>query len=341
MSKWRLFQKKAIETAISSDKSKIMQEDVSRGKVYGTIYYKKGTNPKRGLLLVHGIAGNRFGLGEFAKILANYGFFVLSIDLPSHFLNPNALSLGEASEAITEGVLLLKSYGMSRIAVIGHSLGAISALFSNAGYNKEIENHIYRLWEYMVELTEKEARIIRDGRLHISQLEIIHREIESTYTKLKQLIFYSIKKGVQENSGVVCYVFLAPPINPQGAFPGMLLMRKLKRKWVKIIIEQLLHKPLVSLIHKEGNIVKFSPEKDPDYISWSFLKTKEIYELLTYLADMKRPIDFLTLVEAIIKFRHKDGFTNFFEYYQKKFAVKTEVICIWKKRFTTKAIYSS
>ena len=90
MSRWSKIQKELIEKTIHGEKLGIIQENISSGRIHGTIYYKKGIRPSRGILLVHGFSGNRYGMGVLAERLAEYGFFCLSIDLPSHFLNLTA-----------------------------------------------------------------------------------------------------------------------------------------------------------------------------------------------------------------------------------------------------------
>lgn len=47
---------------------------------------------------------------------------------------------------------------------------------------------------------------------------------------------------------------------------------------------------------------------------------------------MKEPIDFLTLIEDIAKFRHKDGKVTFFEFYLERYFKKVPKLFVYGKR---------
>jgi hypothetical protein len=332
MSKWRDIQKGLIEKSIHNEKLDIIEEDISIGRIQGTIYYKKNTTPTKGILLVHGVSRNRYSMGILAERLAEYGFFCLSIDLPSHYLNLNTFTLGELSETVTEGVLLLKTrYGMNRVAVIGHSIGAIGCLFSNAGYNIEIEQNIFSLWKKLSELIDKEEKLLLADE-NSSYLISINEEIKVVYSELKNLILISLKKGIQEHANVSCYVFLAPPDNCKTALPAVSLLKRLNHKWIKKIIETLFHNPQVKRIYRDGNPVGFVPENKDEYTYWQFFKTTNDAEFVKYLADMKEPADFLTLVEGLSRFQHKDDSVKFFEYYKNKYLLAKPKLFIYGMR---------
>ncbi len=329
MSRWRKIQRELIEKSIHGEKLDIIQENISNGRITGTYYYKKGTRPSRGILLVHGFSGNRYGMSVLAERLAELGFFCLSIDLPSHFLNITRFTLGELSETITEGVLLIKNhFNIGRMAVIGHSIGAVGALFSNAGYNVAIEKNIYSIWEKIRTIIVDEAKLIIKSKDRNKIMELSNK-IDSLYTGLKQLILYSLKKGIQEHSNVTCYVFLAPPTNCKSVIPALSLLKKLKHRTAKIVFENMYHKPAVKQIYKEGNLSGYVPENKKEYIYWQFFKTKDSAGFLDYFLNMKEPIDFLTLVEQVIKLRHKDDMISFFEYYQKKYLLSKPKLFIY------------
>ncbi len=332
MGKWREVQKGLIDDAIGGEKYDIIKKDVIIGKVHGTIYYKDRVKMSRGVLLVHGISDNRYVMSALAERLAEYGFFCLSIDLPSHFLNTNEFTLGELSQTITDGVLLVKkSFGVNKVAVIGHSIGAVGSLFSNAGYNIQIERTLYSTWENMKELIEKESNLILQDK-DSNEILRLNQKIDSLYSELKQIILYSLKKGIQENSSVSCYILLAPPLNCKKAIPVMGLLKRLDHKWAKRIFEYLFHKPAIKQIYKEGNLIGYVSENKEDYIYWKFFKNKNISEFLIYFLNMKEPIDFLRLIEDLIKFKQKDDAVSFFEYYQKKYLLAKPKMFIYGTR---------
>jgi hypothetical protein len=330
MTRWRQVQADLINRALRGEKTGIIQHDIAVGRIYGTIYYRRDLKPSRGVVIVHGFSGNRHSMGFLAERLAEYGLFCLSIDLPAHFLNPGNFSVGEVSETVAEGVLLMRAhFGIARIAVIGHSMGAVGTLFSSAGYIVEIEKRIYAEWnnlERLVELESKASAKQSDASFAAS----LAQKIEQQYTALKQMILYSLKKGIQEHSNVTCYIMLAPPKNCQAAFPGVILLKNLSHKWQKRIIEAILHKPAVKQIYKEGNLVHYAPENRPDNLYFQFFKTADAREFIDYITKMKEPVDFLKLTEKLAKFRHNDGFVNFFEYYQKSLLAKPKLFIYGK-----------
>ncbi len=122
------------------ENAQIQEENIAAGKVYGRLYYKKNISYRGGVLLVGGFTGSRFSFHTLAQMFAADDYFSLSIDLPSHFLNPRMFTMGELSEAIRDGIrILLKDFGLKKIAVISHSMGAVGALYANAGYTSRVE----------------------------------------------------------------------------------------------------------------------------------------------------------------------------------------------------------
>lgn len=319
MSHWRQIQKGLIAQAIRGSRAQVVQKDIVTGRVYGTLYYRPDANRNRGVLLISGLAGNRYGLGVLAERLASYGFFCLSIDPPSHYANPNKLDLGTYSETVTEAVTLMKQgYGVHRVGVVGYSLGSVASLFSMVGYSIEIENRIYRLWEQLAELSERlEAAVLRRA----PQEDYFRRELEKTFVEIKRLVLYSLKKGIVENSGVNAYVFLALPGNARQFIPGLSCLRKVRVSWTKKLIEVILHNPSVKVQYKEGNPMKYVERPlEPGEARWLFLTTKELPELLEYLSKMKDPKDFLKLAEDLSEFKNKESDAeSFFGYYLKKY----------------------
>jgi hypothetical protein len=136
---------------------------------------------------------------------------------------------------------------------------------------------------------------------------------------------------LQQGWNVDCYVLLAPPIEVKKSIPGLKILRKLKPKWQKVLIEKFFHEPLVKLTQEEGNVVKYIPEADPAYTNWLFFKIRDVPEFLDYIMNLKEPSDFLELVEKIGQFRRKDQKTTFFEYYLKKYLLAPPKLFIYGK----------
>jgi len=327
MTKWRAFQKELMEHSRWGN-LEVLQENVSSGKVRGTIYRRKESVPSKGVLLVHGIFQNRHSFDILAQQLAAYGYFCLSIDMPSHFLNLSKFSLGELSETIIEAVLILKNrYGVKRIGVVAHSMGAVGCLFSNAGYNQQIENYLYSVW---VRISENLIECAKASESHNSaRLSQLGAQIESDYTSLKEMMMKSLTYGIKNNTGVCCYVLIAPPLSLKNAFPGVTLLKKLDKKWIKLIMENLLHKQIMRQAMKENVTGSRDKNPNPDGLNLGFFRIKEVEDFVEYFVSMKEPTDFLKLVEEIIKFRHKDDKVSFFEYYQKKYLLPIPKLFIY------------
>lgn len=313
----------------------IAEEEIQSGLVYGTAYVRKEGHIGKGILLIHGQSGNRYGLSLLANQLAVSGYFCLSIDLPSHYKNPNPLRVSVVSETILEAVALLQQrYGLQHIGIVGHSLGAVGALFASAGYTAALEESLYTIGDDLCTLLEEENNMLSSNSesLHTdndARISELHENIDKTYQSLKELIFNAMKNGLTMRMNVRCYVLLAPPRNIKSAYPGLAILRRLNRKWIKKIAEQAIHKPAVKFIEKEGNLVKYDPEEDPAYVNMQFFKTKEVYEFLEYIMAVKEPVDFLSLLEYITNLKRKEDKTNLIQYYYEKYIGGTPKLFIY------------
>ena len=332
MSRWNKIQNELIEKALKAENSSVQQRDIGTGKVYGTLYFKQGVNRSRGVLLAGGISGNRYGLGVLAQRLADLGYFCLSIDLPSHYKNPNNFTVGELSEEITEAIRLMRdSYGVKRIAVVGHSLGAIGFLFSSAGYNKLIERNLPIIWNQIVRLVETESKLIKRRNKNPKEISRNVEEIERLYVDLKRLVLNSLKNGIRSTSVVTSYVLMAPPKSMKSIFPMVKLMRTVSEKATAKLMKEFVHKPAVKQIYKEGNIVDYQPSSDKN-LKWQFFKAHDTSEFFDYFLNVTEAPDFLKLIENLSRFRTSEGKVSFFKYYQKKYILSKPKLFIYGTR---------
>ncbi|MBR9675564.1 hypothetical protein GOV05_00990 [Candidatus Woesearchaeota archaeon] len=324
---WRKLQKELTKKAFSKENIRINEKDISYGRIHGTTYVLEGHNPNKAVLLVHGITGSRHCMAILARRLALYGYFCLSIDLPSHHLNLRRLTVGEISESVMASInLLKKNYGMKRVGVIGHSLGAVGGLLSVASYNSEMESNLYKIWNEIIKLVQDLAVTLKKG----DGIGYYTQQIEKRYDELKQIILKSLKRTVSNNLIADCYVFLAMPKDSKGAVPGLKILNKLSEKNVRRVIKYALHKPQMKAFYKEGadKIVK-DESSDEEYSKWQLFKTKDAKEFINYLLNMKEPVDFLEFLEDITKFKHKKDKISFFEYYQEKYLKKVPKLFIY------------
>ncbi|MFH1174878.1 MAG: alpha/beta hydrolase [archaeon] len=327
MTYWSGVQDERITKTLHGDPAGVIHEDIAQGKVHGTLYYKKPITTTRAVLIVHGFSGNRYGLGVLATRLAAYSFFCLSIDLPGHFLNPNGFTIGEVCDTINEGVLLLRRrYNMRTIAVLGHSIGAVSTLFASAGYDSNVERDIYTIWEEMRWLLEREKDLL-DSNAH--DVMRVQEEIGHEYARLKQIMLAALKKNMASVSSISCLVLLSPSRNSKTAIPGIGLLRRMPQRAAKTIFEWIFHKPAVQQLMREGNPVAYVEENRKDTIYWQFFKMSNHKEFLKYVCEMKEPSDFLELLERLAAFENKDESTTFFAYYLDKYVLRKQKLFIY------------
>ena len=315
----------------------ILQEDVQSGLIYGTTYVRKEGHIGKGILLVHGNSGNRFGLAILANRLAKAGYFCLSIDLPSHYKNPNPLEIGIISETIIEAVVYLKEhYKLEHVGIVGHSLGAIGALFAGAGYTTNIEKELVAQLEKMRDYLVQKEKILQSdlGELlkkEKEEFEELDKSLDHTYQQIKKILFDAMQQSITMRLNVRCYVMLAPPRNIKKAYPAINVLQKLPKKAVKSIVEFAFHKPAVKQIMKEGNVVQYKPEQDPAYVNMQFFKTKEIFEFLRYISKVDEPGDFLSLLDYLAAIKRKEQKTNMIQYYYDKYIGQAPKLIIYGK----------
>ncbi len=300
------------------ENAQIQEENIAAGKVYGRLYYKKNISYRGGVLLVGGFTGSRFSFHTLAQMFAADDYFSLSIDLPSHFLNPRMFTMGELSEAIRDGIrILLKDFGLKKIAVISHSMGAVGALYANAGYTSRVEKDMQEVWEMVTHVSEKREELMNEKhpRVHdlISEYKKINEEFEQAYLLLKQIIIRALKESIFELQAVKCHVFMAPPPECKKAFPGLSLLKNS-------------HNPLVKMARKGLNAQHGTMKYVGDFT------IPDVGEFLDYFLTMKEPIDFLTLIEKMAAFKRKDGTLNFLEKYQKNILSRKPKLFVYGKK---------
>ncbi len=247
--------------------------------------------------------------------LAATGLPCLSIDLPSHFHDRRALTLGTVSEAVTEAGLWLASQ-TREVFLLGHSLGALGVLFATAGFSRHVEGELYQCWEELAASVEAAAALVRQRRF--TELATETQRFEQSYERLKQVLFTAAAHGVKMHARTRGLTLLSAPASVKGSFPAISLLRHLPRRWVKRVFEKLFHEPAVKQLMKEGNPGKYVPEKNPLFVNAQFFKTAEPYEFLNYILSMKEPGDFLQVLEAVSRFRHRSGKVTMVEYYLRR-----------------------
>ena len=95
------------------------------------------------IIMAHGSGGNRFARGLFESIalsLQNEGYNVLSFDFSGHGESEDdIITVKKAIDDLPSAIAFVKQQGYTRIALLGHSLGAYACL---ASYTPQIETMV-------------------------------------------------------------------------------------------------------------------------------------------------------------------------------------------------------
>ncbi len=326
---------------------RIVREEIDIGNIKGTIF-KIGQGHRNGIVLTHGISASRYNLLNLADVLSRLGYLVLAIDLPKHNINQEMdLTLGNIAELIRDSVIYLRRIrGLKNVAVIGHSLGSVGTLLAGAGYTSKVEREIYILWERIrqsIERYEKYSKAygrLRPGVENITLQDLARdegfmnflNEIAAYYTKIKEIVLESLKSRDQlaPFDFVDCCVLLSMPSECKDAFTGASLLKRLPNKKIKKVWETLMHNPQIKLVMKEGNIFNYV-DKKTNATKWWYLRIENPIEFISYFTSLKEPTDFISLMNILSHFSHKDGKTSFIDYYLKKYILATPKLFIYGK----------
>ncbi len=83
----------------------------------------------------HGYSSSKHNLDPLCAFLAAHGFAMFSLDFPGHKLGASGGRLRDAEDAVAAMaaiVALARSHGYARVLTLGHSMGAMAALFTAA-----------------------------------------------------------------------------------------------------------------------------------------------------------------------------------------------------------------
>lgn len=91
----------------------------------------------RGLAIVagHGYSSSKHNLDALCAFLAAHGCALYNLDFPGHKLGASGgelRSIDDALSAFATAIAFARSHGQSRVLTLGHSMGAMSALFAAA-----------------------------------------------------------------------------------------------------------------------------------------------------------------------------------------------------------------
>jgi pimeloyl-ACP methyl ester carboxylesterase len=115
-----------------------MRVDVDGREVYCYTGARPLDAARRCVVFVHGAANDHSVFALQSRYFAHHGHSVLAVDLPGHgrSAGPPLASVGEIADWLPR---LLDSAGVACAALVGHSLGALSALEAAARHPERVE----------------------------------------------------------------------------------------------------------------------------------------------------------------------------------------------------------
>lgn len=290
------------EKVITQSKTESFEDSIKvvpvsiQNSIPSLYFYQEGVPPPlRGVVMMHGFSGEKRALMTLGKRLALQGFRVISLDMSSHGDNRERFHLGRNAEYFMEGVKWMRIQGVRSVGLLGHSLGASSAMLALAGYNSNIEETFYKLVD--------EARRIQKtpGQNQINM-------ISKLYKRLKQLILSGLEE--RRRSAILrvdCAVLLAPPLGVQAAVSPKILKMIDMFKWkvpsTNLMPLKSLYKPLSWGILKVMNaqsqmqLGKNQLMHDVATKSGEFRHLSAVfsdyYDFLNYLREVNNPYEFM------------------------------------------------
>ncbi|MEK6967946.1 MAG: alpha/beta fold hydrolase [Nanoarchaeota archaeon] len=299
----------------------IIQENLQTFSIACSYYQRKDKIPRKGVIIIPGFSEHRLGYRGLALMIANEGYAVMTMDLPSQGGSVNSAigySIGLAAEWVAYVAQRMRyQYKVDRIGVVGHSHGAFSALFAAGGYSEKVEHDIFefarRYQEADAELGMTLSKTLTMTDEQKIQTIIKNREI--AYEGIKSLLVESIKR-LHFNEGSTQYpgkidaiVALGPPPSTQYAIKDMkFLLAVMKNKRVPYQVVRLATN-LIKKAHDadrslDGKFKKMHTEFDvgngpamPKGVA-SVLSTA-VYDkkaFAEYLMNMKNPYDYFNLL---------------------------------------------
>jgi len=240
---------------------------------------KKEGRIKGGVVIIPGIFLSIEHFRLLAMRLATRNHYVLLLDLPGHSMAYGEFNIGIMVERIYSAISYMRNFVTDKIAIVGHSMGGIGAMFAAAGYSYETEKTIDelfgRLSSSFAELekySDSEKKLIDELKKNPAILancykELDHgfREFASDFDKIRETIENAIKRNPVQRLGsdrivkIDAIVSLSAPDNIQRAMPPTKVFRKLGFKKTRFLVNLLFNKP----VSMGKSPISFKPRRPP------------------------------------------------------------------------------
>jgi len=291
------------------------------------IYDKNKPKPNRAIVLAHGAFQDKYNLETLGKRLATQGFWVYSLDLPTHGESKEKISLGKSSEYILTTVRWFRANKINQVAVVGQSLGALATLFALSGYTTEMEKIVYKKMEAIIKNLDQIVKMIKKNvsnkKAGIKKILTKMTLLREQYRSLKSEIFIRLKAMLTQHENINLAVMMASPKKIQIVLkPWQSILLKLTPGR----IHRIAYKGANKLFNKwmrdqEGQNAKgyqkLATNNEPQFMSAVIADT---YYTYNYAQKAKNPFDFINLLNFICDDPNNDDEeTKFFRYYREHF----------------------
>jgi len=311
------------KASTEGDFPNIVVQNAPINDMYGLLFYDK-TKPKpsRAVVLVHGVYQSKETFLTLGKRLASLDFWVYSIDFTSHGESREKFHLGRSCEHVQTAVRYFKLNGIKNVGVIGHSLGAVTALFAICGYNVKVENEFYEIEAKISKLLDYLLEEFKNNKFYTINRRnwLMSKELSEYYTELKRLVLNALEVMYKGNSKIDAAVMLSAPITMQFIFPSFAsrllkgMSPKTHRKLGKFV-DNFLNK---KFIEQEGpNAQLYKNVAKGNEVQMMSAVFADVYYTYNYAETVKNPYDYMNILNYLCE-KDKSNIvdTRFFKYYK-------------------------
>ncbi len=169
----------------------------ARGERNDVTVLRYGARRPRGVTIVagHGYSSSKHNLDFLCSFLASHGFEVYSLDFPGHKLGASGgelRGLDDCMDAMAATVALAREHPRGPLYTMGHSMGAMTALFAAAS-DPSIAGSIAIATGYgrpsaLTSLQKAGATDFRSSYVHGVTLPELVRDVDARYAELLPLL---------------------------------------------------------------------------------------------------------------------------------------------------------